>query len=66
LDDKLGGVAVRIAMSVTASAAPSEVLVSSTVRDVVAGSELDFEPREAHVFEGIPGTWLLLAAVQGP
>lgn len=66
LDDRLGGVAVRLATSLTESAAPDEVLVSSTVRDVVAGSELNFEPRETRVFEGIPGNWPLLAALETP
>jgi pimeloyl-ACP methyl ester carboxylesterase/DNA-binding winged helix-turn-helix (wHTH) protein len=63
--DKLGGVAVRIGMRLAASAAPGEVLVSSTVRDVVAGSGLGFEERGVHVLDEVPGTWTLLAAVQG-
>ena len=44
------------------SAKPGEVLVSSTVRDLVHGSGLTFEPRGSHVLKGVPGEWTLCAA----
>ena len=46
---------------VAAKAQPSEVLVSSTVRDLVAGSGLTFEDRGSHELKGIPGEWRLYA-----
>ena len=51
-------------MRVAALAAPDEVLVSSTVKDLVAGSGLRFEGRGVHVLKGVPGEWTLLAAMQ--
>ena len=59
---KLGGVAVHIGARVAALAAPGEVLVSNTVRDLVTGSGLSFADRGAHVLKGVPGTWQLYAA----
>jgi class 3 adenylate cyclase len=44
-----------------AKAGPSEILVSSTVRDLVAGSGLEFLARGAHTLKGIPGEWQLFA-----
>jgi class 3 adenylate cyclase len=61
LDGKIGGIAVHIAARVAANAHPSEVLVSSTVRDLVAGSEIEFEDGGLHVLKGIPGEWQLYA-----
>ena len=46
---------------VAASARPGEVLVSSTVRDLVAGSGIRFEDRGAHALKGVPGEWTLYA-----
>jgi class 3 adenylate cyclase len=46
---------------VAASAAPGEVLVSSTVKDLVAGSHLRFVERGAHELHGVPGVWHLFA-----
>jgi class 3 adenylate cyclase len=60
----VGGVAVHIGARVGALAAPSEVLVSSTVKDLVAGSGLTFEDRGEHELKGVPGTWRLYAAGQ--
>jgi len=57
----VGGVAVHIGARVTALAGPSEVLVSSTVKDLVAGSGLVFEDRGEHVLKGVPGSWHLYA-----
>jgi pimeloyl-ACP methyl ester carboxylesterase len=64
IGEKLGGIAVHIGARVTAIAAPDEVLVSSTVKDLVAGSGLRFESRGVHVLKGVPGEWTLLAAMQ--
>jgi class 3 adenylate cyclase len=56
------GIAVHIAARVAALAGAGEVLVSSTVRDLVAGSGLSFEDRGAHVLKGVPDEWRLFAA----
>lgn len=61
----LGGLAVHIASRVGAAAGASEILVSSTVRDLVLGSEIEFEDRGAHSLKGVPGTWDLLAVSRG-
>jgi pimeloyl-ACP methyl ester carboxylesterase len=61
VDDKLSGVAVHIGARVASLAAPGEVLVSNTVKDLVAGSGLTFEDRGAHVLKGVPGEWRLHA-----
>jgi class 3 adenylate cyclase len=60
--EKLGGIAVHIGARVMAQAQPGEVLVSSTVRDLVGGSGLSFTERGAHRLKGIPGEWNLYAA----
>ena len=57
------GIAVHIGARVAAKAAPGEVLVSSTVKDLVAGSGLEFEDRGTHELKGVPGEWRLFAAV---
>ena len=62
MGDKLGGIAVHIGARVLALAAPSEVLVSATVKDLVAGSGIQFEERGLHQLKGVPGQWRLLAA----
>lgn len=59
--DKLAGIAVHIGARVAAAADPGEVLVSSTVKDLVAGSGLEFEDRGEHSLKGIPGEWRLFA-----
>jgi class 3 adenylate cyclase len=56
------GTAVEIAARVAAAARPGEVLVSGTVRDIVAGSGIAFEERGEHALDGVPGTWRLFAA----
>jgi class 3 adenylate cyclase len=58
----LGGLAVHIGARVAAAARPGEVLVSSTVRDLLAGSGLTFEERGEHQLKGVPGSWRLFAA----
>jgi class 3 adenylate cyclase len=57
-----GGVAVYIGARVAALAQPSEVLVSSMVKDLVAGSGLEFMDRGDHKLKGIAGSWHLFAA----
>jgi class 3 adenylate cyclase len=60
--DDLGGLAVHIAARVVAAAEPDEVLVSSTVKDLVAGSGITFKDRGEHDLKGVPETWRLYAA----
>jgi class 3 adenylate cyclase len=52
---------VHIGARVSALAAPNEVLVSSTLRNLVIGSGLSFEDRGAHELKGVPGEWRLFA-----
>jgi pimeloyl-ACP methyl ester carboxylesterase len=61
IGDKVGGIAVHIGARVAAAAKPNEVLVSATVKDLVAGSGIDFEPRGVHTLKGVPGEWSLYA-----
>jgi class 3 adenylate cyclase len=61
IGDKLGGIAVHIGARVAALAASDEVLVSSTVRDLVAGSGLRFQDRGVHALRGLPEAWRLFA-----
>ena len=58
----LGGLAVHIGARVAAAAQPGEVLVSSTVKDLLAGSGVAFEDRGEHELKGVPGAWHLWAA----
>jgi class 3 adenylate cyclase len=59
--EDLGGLAVHIAARVNALAAPSEVLVTSTVKDLVAGSGLTFADHGEHTLRGVPDTWKLFS-----
>ena len=59
--DDIGGIAVHIGARVSALAGPNDVLVSSTLRDLVIGSGLEFEERGAHQLKGVPGEWHLSA-----
>jgi class 3 adenylate cyclase len=59
----IAGIAVHTGARVAALAAPSEVLVSSTVKDLVAGSGIEFEERGEHELKGVPGTWRLYAVL---
>jgi len=61
--DKVRGISVHIGARVASLAAPGEVLVSSTVKDLVAGSGLEFEERGTHQLRGVPGEWRLFAVV---
>ena len=60
-DDKIAGLAVNIGSRVASNAEASEVLVSQTVRDLVAGSGIRFTDRGTHELQGIPGNWQLFA-----
>ena len=59
--DDIGGIAVHIGARVCALARPNDVLVSSTLRDLVIGSGLEFEECGAHHLKGVPGEWHLFA-----
>ncbi|OBA97113.1 hypothetical protein A5662_17095 [Mycobacteriaceae bacterium 1482268.1] len=59
--DDIGGIAVHIGARVRALAGPNEVLVSSTLRDLVIGSGLAFEERGTHRLKGVPDEWRLFA-----
>jgi class 3 adenylate cyclase len=63
IGDDVGGLAVHIGARVMGRAGPGEVLVSSTVKDLVVGSGIDFEHRGAHELRGIPGEWSLFSVV---
>jgi class 3 adenylate cyclase len=61
IESKVGGIAVHIGARIAARAKPGEVLVSSTVKDLVAGSGIQFEDRGAAELKGVPGEWRLYA-----
>jgi len=63
--DKLVGMAVHVAARISATATAGEVLVSSTVKDLVSGSGLQFADRGPHVLKGVPGEWRLFTALTG-
>jgi pimeloyl-ACP methyl ester carboxylesterase len=65
LDGKIGGIAVHIGARVAADADPGEIVVSRTVRDLVAGSGIEFRPRGSTTLKGIPGEWELFAVAPG-
>ena len=62
MGDDVGGIAVHIGARVAALAGAGEVLVSSTVKDLVAGSGLAFGARGSHSLKAIPGEWQIFAA----
>ncbi len=62
IDGKTGGIAVVIGARIGALAAPSQVLVSQTVRDLVAGSGLQFDDHGVHTLKGVPDQWRLYSA----
>jgi class 3 adenylate cyclase len=64
MDGDLGGLAVHIGARGMACAGPGEVLVSSTVKDLVAGSGIEFEDRGMHALKGVPGEWRLFSVVR--
>jgi class 3 adenylate cyclase len=59
--DDIGGIAVHIGARVSALAGANDVFVSSTLRDLVIGSGLEFEDRGSHQLKGVPGEWRLFA-----
>ena len=59
MGDDIGGIAVHTAARVSAQAGPGDVLVSRTVKDLVAGSGIEFADRGTHTLKGIPDTWQL-------
>ena len=63
-DGKVAGIAVSIGARVAAEAQPGEVLVTGTVKDLVAGSGLVFEPRGERELKGVPGTWHIYAVAE--
>ena len=63
LQDEIGGLAVHVGARIAAMAGPSEILVSSTVKDLVAGSGLVFEDAGEHELKGVPDRWRLYRVV---
>src|SRR3989442_4179915 len=63
MEDDVGGIAVHTASRVAAGARANEVLVSSTVKDLVAGAGLQFEDAGMHSLRGVPGKWRLYKAL---
>jgi class 3 adenylate cyclase len=63
IENNVGGIAVHTAARVATKAQPGEVLVSQTVKDLVAGSGIRFESRGTHPLKGVPGEWTLFAAI---
>ena len=61
MDEKITGIAVHIGARVMSHASPGEVLVSSTVKDLVAGSGIGFVDRGSHELKGVPGKWRIFA-----
>ena len=64
IGDDIGGIAVHIAARVQANAEPGELLVSSTVKDLVVGSGISFNDRGEHELRGVPGQWHLWAVAR--
>jgi class 3 adenylate cyclase len=64
IGNKVGGIAVHTGARVSTAASPDEVLVSSTVRDLVAGSGIQFADRGMHNLKGVPGEWRLFVVQQ--
>jgi pimeloyl-ACP methyl ester carboxylesterase/class 3 adenylate cyclase len=65
VEGKVGGIAVHIGARVAAEAAPGEVLVSSTVKDLVAGSGIQFHERGVVALKGVPDEWRLYSVEPG-
>ena len=64
VDGKVGGIAVHIGARVASLAQPGEVLVSRTVRDLVAGSGIELDDRDQHTLKGVSGEWHLYAVAE--
>jgi class 3 adenylate cyclase len=65
-EGKLAGLAVHVGARIAATADPGQVLVSSTVKDLVAGSGIEFADRGEHELKGVPSTWRLFEALSSP
>jgi class 3 adenylate cyclase/pimeloyl-ACP methyl ester carboxylesterase len=65
IGEKLGGIAINIGARVAEKAQPGEVLVSQTVKDLVAGSGIAFDDRGVESLKGVPGNWRLYAVADG-
>src|SRR5262249_6310420 len=63
--ETIGGLTVQLCESMARLASSGEVLISHTVKDLVAGSGIEFEPRGAHAVESMPGEWRLFAVARG-
>jgi class 3 adenylate cyclase len=63
--ENIRGIAVHVGARIASMAGKGEVLVSSTVRDLVAGSGLEFDDRGPHGLKGVPGEWRLYAVIKG-
>ena len=66
LDDDVAGIAVHIGARISALAGPGEVLTSSTVRDLVVGSGIEFEDQGTRELKGVPGDWQLCRVARVP
>ncbi len=66
MGDDIGGIAVHIAARVSGYAGPSDVVVSRTVKDLVAGSGIQFEDRGTQTLKGVPDSWQLYAVGESP
>jgi class 3 adenylate cyclase/pimeloyl-ACP methyl ester carboxylesterase len=62
-DDDIGGISVALAARVMAEAGASEIVVSSTVKDLVIGSGIEFADRGSHALKGVPGKWHLFSVL---
>ena len=60
---KVSGIAVHMGARIAAAARPQEILVSGTVRDLVAGSGIKFDDRGPHILKGVPNEWRLFAVM---
>jgi class 3 adenylate cyclase/pimeloyl-ACP methyl ester carboxylesterase len=65
IDGKIGGITVSIGSRIASTAGPSEVRISQTVKDLVAGSGLTFEDAGEHELKGVPDRWHLYRVVSG-
>ena len=63
VENDLAGIAVHIGARIAAMAGPDEVLVSSTTKEIVYGSGIEFESRGEHELKGVPGSWMIHAVV---
>ncbi len=63
INDKVGGISVTIGNRISAMAGPSQILISQTVKDLVAGSGLSFEDAGEHELKGVPDRWRLYKVV---